>query len=204
MILDTGICTIFRRYERSFTLVCKSWYGELSYETQPSQGNRNVGTQTDARVRIQQERTIVKGDVAVLRDTEALADTVAYYEVTRAYHGADDHNGQPITDLTLKETQMTERPELVPGVEQTDSMAARKIVPGVNGRRAVAAEVQTISAEEHYEAMAYGEKPEIRLLIYADDYAGEPFILLANTMYRIQHREKDGKRLALTCGEART
>ena len=123
MILDNGICTVLRRTNRAFSVVCKSWYGELSFETQPSQENQAVGTQIAARVRIQQAREIIRGDVAVLRDTDALSDTEAYYEVTRAYHGNDGDNGQPITDLTLAASLMTERLTLVPGVSATDGMS---------------------------------------------------------------------------------
>ena len=83
MILDNGICTVLRRTNRAFSVVCKSWYGELSFETQPSQENQAVGTQSAARVRIQQAREIIRGDVAVLRDTDALSDTEYLYETLK-------------------------------------------------------------------------------------------------------------------------
>jgi SPP1 family predicted phage head-tail adaptor len=201
MILDNGICTVLRRTDRIFTPVCKSWYGELSFETQPSQDNQAVGVQSAARVRIHQTREVIKGDVAVLRNADTLSDIEAYYEVTRAYHGNDDDNGQPITDLTMATSLMTERLTLVPGEVSDDSMSAKATHPALSGRRTVAAEVQSISADEQYEAMAYGEKPEMKALIYADEYAGEPYVELDGTLYKIQRRNKNGKRLELTCGK---
>jgi len=202
MILDNGICTVLRRTNRAFSVVCKSWYGELSFETQPSQENQAVGTQSAARVRIQQAREIIRGDVAVLRDTDTLSDAEAYYEVTRAYHGNDGDNGQPITDLTLAASLMTERLTLVPGVSVTDGMSAKSVRPSDSGRRTVAAEGQAVTAEERYEAMAFGEKPEIRALIYRDEYDGEAFAVFNHTLFRILRRVKTGVRMELTCGEA--
>ena len=202
MILDNGICTVLRRTNRAFSVVCKSWYGELSFETQPSGENQAVGTQSAARVRIQQAREIIRGDVAVLRNTDTLNDTEAYYEVTRAYHGDDGDNGQPITDLTLTASLMTEQLTLVPGASVTDRMSAKTIQPADSGRRTVAAEVQAVTTEERYEAMAFGEKPEIRALIYWDEYDGEAFAVFNNTLFRILRRVKTGVRMELTCGEA--
>jgi SPP1 family predicted phage head-tail adaptor len=201
MLLDKGICSVFRRGTHAFTLLYQFWYGALSFETQSSKDNENTGVQNSARIRVLQNQEVIQGDLAVLRQTIALADTESYYIVDRAYHGQDDDNGQPITDLTLTQSLMTERMILIAGETFTDSMGTQTVKPSTTVRRTIAAEVQAISTEERYQAMAYGEKPEIRALIYADEYADEPFAALDGIVYRIQRRAKKGKWFELTCGE---
>lgn len=112
MILDSGICTVFRktdvaekgrmptyRYDR----IAAHWYGELEFATSatwPTEGREEV--QTDARIRILQNRRLANHDVVVLANVQAVDDVLTAYEITRAYHGRDDESGELITDLTLK------------------------------------------------------------------------------------------------------
>lgn len=118
MILDSGICTIFRRTDAAqpgampvpvHTPIFRSWYGELDFETSPVwQTDGRKSLQADARIRVLQNREIRQHDVVILRELEdwpdpAGADTV--YQITRAYHGTDDDGPTPITDLTLEVVQ---------------------------------------------------------------------------------------------------
>jgi hypothetical protein len=112
MLLDSGICTVFQREDVSegggmpkyeYTVLTKSWYGELDFETVPVNPNgKREDTEASSRIRIYQNRQIDNHTVVVLADVGALPKTGVRYDVTRAYHGHDDDNGQPITDLTLK------------------------------------------------------------------------------------------------------
>jgi hypothetical protein len=201
MILDSGICSVFRRGERAFARLTQSWYGELSFETQPSKENLNDGVQTGARIRIHEARNISHGDVIVLRDVSTLATFDPCYEVVRAYHGQDDDNGLPITDLTLTASLMTEALKLVPGTEATDGMGAKNIRPGTLNRRTVAAEVLSVTRAEQYAAMAYTGKPQLQALIYADEYGGEPYAQVDGVMYAIVRTEKNGIKTVLGCEE---
>lgn len=71
-----------------------SWYGELNFETNPIYATANQeDVEISARIRIIQNRTISNQDVAILSGIQ--------YEIKRAFHGIDEENGQPITDLTL-------------------------------------------------------------------------------------------------------
>lgn len=109
MILDKGICTIYRKVNVAgpgekprFTddAYWWSWYGELSFETAPARPtDAREEVRTDARIRILQNREINNHDRVELKraDGEMLA-----YEVTRAYHGRDDESGELITDLNLE------------------------------------------------------------------------------------------------------
>ena len=115
MILDAGICSIFRKYDMAlsgemprpaYALFWKSWYGELSFETSPqwhTEGREEL--RTDARIRIQQNRDLKQHDIVVLRNIDRFDDRTAedsVYRITRAYHGKDDDGPTLITDLSLE------------------------------------------------------------------------------------------------------
>ena len=116
MILDSGIFTLFERVDVSkpgglptfdYRILDKGWYGELNFETAPITPTDNrEDTQTSARIRVLQNRRITNHNIVVLADVLSLADGLERYDVTRAYHGVDDDNGQPITDLTLKAVEL--------------------------------------------------------------------------------------------------
>lgn len=115
MILDSGMCTIFRKVDVAkpgnmpkyeHRVLAKHWYKELDFETAPSrptEGREEV--QTDARIRILQNRHVANHDVVVLALTNNVDDMLKAYEITRAYHGRDDESGEMITDLTLRRTK---------------------------------------------------------------------------------------------------
>ena len=115
MILDVGICTVFREYDLSlsgekprsgYALFWKSWYGELNFETGPSRPTEGrEERRTDARIRIQQNRDIRQRDIVVLRNIDRLEDLddgVPVYRITRAWHGQDDGSPALISDLSLE------------------------------------------------------------------------------------------------------
>lgn len=109
MILDSGICTVYRSVNTappggkpSFeeTPVFQSWFGDLNFETaqaRPTEGREEI--RTDRRIRINQLRTIANRDRV---DLGMWGQQATSYRVTRAYHGTDDESGQPITDLNLE------------------------------------------------------------------------------------------------------
>ena len=115
MILDKGICTIFRRMDSArsgampawtYAKIWVSWYGELSYETAPAwltEGRKE--RKADGRIRIQQCRDIRQNDIVVLNQLGQFKDRspdAQVFQITRAYHGTDDDGPTPISDLTLE------------------------------------------------------------------------------------------------------
>ena len=115
MILDKGICTVFRKRDVSepgymptvsYLPIAASWYGELSYETSPiwqTEGRKEQ--KADGRIRILQNRRIAQDDIVVLEHLASIeersADAVVY-KVIRAFHGTDDDGPTEISDLTLE------------------------------------------------------------------------------------------------------
>ena len=112
MILDDGICTVFRKTDSAtgarkprytYTPLCKHWYKELDFATsQTYPTDSREETAVDARIRILQDRRVSNHDVIVLANVPAVEDVLKAYEVTRAYHGKDDESGELITDVTLR------------------------------------------------------------------------------------------------------
>ena len=115
MILDKGICTVFRPTDTSgpgampewtYIPIWASWYGEPSFETTgrwQTEGRKEL--RTDAKIRIMQNRQIRQNDVVVLEHLESFDDrnpNAEVFQITRAWHGQDDDGPTPISDLTLE------------------------------------------------------------------------------------------------------
>lgn len=111
MILDKGFCSIYEVTNTAaagdmpiegLTLKYQSWYGELDFSTVPYQAEFQEDVEISARVRIIQNRSISNHDVAILSNVLPPPSDAIQYRIVRAYHGIDDENGQPITDLSLE------------------------------------------------------------------------------------------------------
>ena len=116
MILDSGICTIFKPFDVSYGGVMPDirylyhnqyWYGERSFSTAPqwrTEGREEL--RIDAAIRIFQDRSIAQYDIVVLRQVsdwdEVITGGDTVYRIVRAYHGVDDYRPDLITDLSLE------------------------------------------------------------------------------------------------------
>lgn len=115
MILDSGICTVFRKTDTSsagympsveYAPIWASWYGELSYETAPVwETDGRKSQRIDGRIRILQNKAIRQNDVVVLEHLDRFedrSDDATVYQIVRAYHGVDDDGPTLISDLSLE------------------------------------------------------------------------------------------------------
>ena len=115
MILDSGICTVFRKTDTSdpgdmptvdHFPIWASWYAELSYETTPTwQTEGRKEQRADGRIRVLQCRSIRQDDVVVLEHLASFnerSEGAVVYRITRAFHGVDDEGPTMIYDLTLE------------------------------------------------------------------------------------------------------
>ena len=110
MILDKGTVTIFEVSDAAepgnmpvsaYIVKAQSWYGELRFVAGKAyRTDMREDVEVDARIRILQDRRITNHDVLVFGLHNAPCGVI--YEIIRAFHGVDDENGQPITDLSLK------------------------------------------------------------------------------------------------------
>ena len=120
MILDRGVCSIYRKTSTTqpggkptwtLAVIHESYYGELAFETSPARPTeRREETQTAARIRILQNRGIMNQDVAELMPFDGTARKTEKYRIKRAYHGTDEDSGEPITDLTLEIDEILQTP----------------------------------------------------------------------------------------------
>lgn len=112
MILDAGICTVFEMVDKAPAggmpdlhpqEKTMSWFGYLDYETAPAWPTESrEEVEVTTRIRIHQDTSINNKHVVVLQETHTIEEGMDRLEVIRAFHGRDDENGQPITDLTLR------------------------------------------------------------------------------------------------------
>lgn len=111
MILDKGYCSIYTTGNISqpgdmpvegLTLKYQSWYGELDFLVSPAEIGAQEGIAIANKIRVIQNRDITNHDVAVLSTVLPAPDSSPRYNVVRVYHGIDDDNGQPISDLSLE------------------------------------------------------------------------------------------------------
>lgn len=115
MILDTGICTVFRKSDIScagkmpkwgYEKIWSSWYRELSYSSRPAwqtEGRKEL--RVENKIRILQNRNIRENDIVVLEELAAWNDRssgAVIYDIVKTWHGPDDDGPTPVTDLTLE------------------------------------------------------------------------------------------------------
>ena len=103
MILDSGICSIYRITNTAAAgdmpnetpvLIAQHWYGELSFESSPTQyTDSQEQVEIAQRIRILQNRAIDEKAIVRIGSDQ--------YKVERLYHGTDKESGELITDLNL-------------------------------------------------------------------------------------------------------
>lgn len=113
MLLRDGIATIFEnkdvsgpgekprfvRKERA-----RSYYARLQFSTRADDPTgRRKELRVDARIRIRQQTDISEDDTVVMDDFSAAEKSEKTYRIVRVFHGADEDNAMPISDLSLEE-----------------------------------------------------------------------------------------------------
>ncbi len=110
MILDDGICTVFRATDvakqgnmpvYSHTAYDQGWYKTLNFSSAPKYATAYAeDTIISNKIRVLQNRAIGVHDRVALADVDS-ADGQSLYDIIRIYHGSDE-DGIPITDLELE------------------------------------------------------------------------------------------------------
>jgi hypothetical protein len=103
MILDTGICKVFKlvntaaagdKPNQTKQKIADAWYGELSYESRPVQYTESQEqVEISMRIRILRNRNITEKAIVEIAGED--------YQVVRVFNGIDDDSGEPISDLSL-------------------------------------------------------------------------------------------------------
>lgn len=195
MILDTGICKIYRvragRPQTSPTsglkAVYNNWYATLGHE---SGGGGEAG---DNQLRIRcHDGDIAEYDIAMIGKQP--------WRVTRVYHGKDDENGQPIADLTLVQgPRHFVLLKLIPRTVTMDSLNTMTGLPDMERSKSIWGSIGAVNADEYYEAEAAGHELSLRAEIYAADYDSEPYIEYKDNVYQAVRTELRGPMVNIIC-----
>jgi hypothetical protein len=103
MILDTGLCNIYRLTNTAAAgdmptetpeLLAQLWYGELSFESSPIQNTESQeNIEIAMRIRVLRTRNVCEKAVVRIGADD--------YQVERVYNGVDKESGELISDLSL-------------------------------------------------------------------------------------------------------
>jgi hypothetical protein len=103
MILDSGICSIYREVNCAnggntprpqSQRIYSGWFGTLNFSSDDYGGIKQADVQKiDLRIRIHQ--------CAEVTGRDKVSADGKIYEIVRVYHGFDNDNQQPISDLSL-------------------------------------------------------------------------------------------------------
>lgn len=115
MILDDGICSIFRAANVAaagrmpvwgFEPVGQSWFKRRSYSTRASFMREGAeDTTVSLRIRILRNDAVTNHDVVILVPADAMLPNVKRYSVINAVHDVDPDSGEAVTDLYLEDGQ---------------------------------------------------------------------------------------------------
>ncbi len=110
MILDDGICTVFKSTDvaergnmpvYSHTVYDRGWYKSLDFSSMPKYVTAYAAdTIISNKIRVLQNRGISVHDRVALADVDS-TDGHTLYDIIRVYHGIDE-DGIPISDLELE------------------------------------------------------------------------------------------------------
>ncbi len=94
---------------------------------------------------------------------------------------------------------MDELIQLVKGEKITDGMGTSTVRPSAAEKRTVYAEIKSIGITEHYKAMAYDDVPDMKAVIFQEEYNGEPFVEYDGKTYDVKRTYKTDEVIELTC-----
>lgn len=111
MILDAGICTVAHKVNRAprggkpfwaYEVFFHSWYGETAFSTTARASDSRENSRISARIRVRQNRAITNHDIVCLANVPSITDDLTLYEVVDVWHGYDDQNKEPISNISLE------------------------------------------------------------------------------------------------------
>lgn len=189
MLLDVGIAYVYRvdgqaqRTETSvtggLTQVYHNWYGTKSHAAEDNETGDVV-----RKIRIPRAPVLV-GDIVTLAGTA--------WVVSHAYEADDEDNGLPITDLTLISGQNVFVPaKLYPRTETVDDYNARQGNPDLEQETFVWCMRRSVENAEYYDAQMAGIALDMRIDVYAAEYAGQSYALVDGVMYSVERRTMHG------------
>lgn len=185
MILDAGICMIFRvngsgrgidSPTAGMPVVYRNWFGLLHCESK-------AGGISSCKIRVH-DADIQEFDIAAFGGKNWI--------VTRAYHGYDDDNGQPIADLTLDTGESLFRQITLIDVFESSVNEHGFVQPAAESTRVIWCMERERTHNEYAESNAEGMHATVRVDLYANEYRGELLAEYGGKRYTVEKTHTQG------------
>ena len=159
--------------------VYRNWFGSRDHTAED-----NATGDLTMRIRIPRA-DILPWDIVTLGGTP--------WAVSQAYAGVDEDNDQEITDLTLiRGDNVFVRAVAYPRKETIDDYNARYGVPDKDNASTLWCMRREVEDDVYYNSQQAGVTLDARADVYTAEYAGQSYLAIGGTTYRVERRVLHG------------
>lgn len=187
MLLDRGIAHVYRvdgtqrgnDITNGLPEVYRNWFGSRDHTAED-----NATGDLTMRIRIPRA-DVLPWDIVTLGGTP--------WTVSRAYDGVDEDNDQEITDLTLiRGDNVFILSTAYPRKETIDDYNARYGVPDKDNASTLWCMRREVEDNVYYNSQQAGVTLDARADVYTAEYAGQSYLAIGGTTYRVERRVLHG------------
>lgn len=187
MLLDRGIAHVYRvdgtqrgnDITKGLPEVYRNWFGSRDHTAED-----NATGDLTMRIRIPRA-DVLPWDIVTLCGTP--------WAVSRAYDGVDEENDQEITDLTLiRGANVFILSTAYPRKETIDDYNARYGVPDKDNASTLWCMRREVEDNVYYNSQQAGVTLDARADVYTAEYAGQSYLAIGGTTYRVERRVLHG------------
>lgn len=187
MLLDRGIAHVYRvdgtqrgdDITKGLPEVYRNWFGSRDHTAED-----NATGDLTMRIRIPRA-DVLPWDIVTLGGTP--------WAVSRAYDGVDEDNDQEITDLTLiRGDNVFILSTAYPRKETIDDYNARYGVPDKDNASTLWCMRREVEDNVYYNSQQAGVTLDARADVYTTEYAGQSYLAIGSTTYRVERRVLHG------------
>ena len=187
MLLDRGIAHVYRvdgtqrgnDITNGLPEVYRNWFGSRDHTAED-----NATGDLTMRIRIPRA-DVLPWDIVTLGGTP--------WAVSRVYDGVDEDNDQEITDLTLiRGANVFILSTAYPRKETVDDYNARYGVPDKDNASTLWCMRREVEDDVYYNSQQAGVTLDARADVYTAEYAGQSYLAIGSTTYRVERRVLHG------------
>ena len=187
MLLDRGIAHVYRvdgtqrgnDIIKGLPEVYRNWFGSRDHTAED-----NATGDLTMRIRIPRA-DVLPWDIVTLGGTP--------WAVSRGYDGVDEDNDQEITDLTLiRGDNVFILSTAYPRKETVDDYNARYGVPDKDNASTLWCMRREVEDDVYYNSQQAGVTLDARADVYTAEYAGQSYLAIGSTTYRVERRVLHG------------
>ena len=187
MLLDRGIAHVYRvdgtqrgtDITKGLPEVYRNWFGSRDHTAEDNATG-------DLTMRIRLPRAdVLPWDIVTLGGTP--------WAVSHVYDGVDEDNDQEITDLTLiRGANVFILSTAYPRKETVDDYNARYGVPDKDNASTLWCMRREVEDDVYYNSQQAGVTLDARADVYTAEYAGQSYLAIGSTTYRVERRVLHG------------